>query len=97
MWANVEKQQKTIRSAEPQPSTSGYRKRPKDNQNKDAKTKKRVKSKKNSDNTPCLYCSEVYSQSKAGEGWVKCGECDAWAHQECAGYERGAFICDFCD
>ena len=33
--------------------------------------------------TPCLYCSEVYSKSKVGEleGWMKCGECDLWAHK----------------
>ena len=39
--------------------------------------------------TPCLYCSEVYSMSKAGEGWMKCGECDLWAHKSVQGTNAG--------
>ena len=62
-----EKQQKTAKSAEPQPSTSGYRKIQQDRKEKDIKANKRVKSKKNSDGPPCLYGSEVCSKSKARE------------------------------
>ena len=66
-------------SAEPQPSrpTRGYRIQQQDIQKKDTKAKKRESQiKRKTVTTPCLYCSEVYSKSKAGEGWTKCGECD---------------------
>ena len=39
--------------------------------------------------TPCLYCSDVYSKSKAGEGWMKWGECDLWAHKCVHGMNSG--------
>ena len=37
-----------------------------DSQEKDTKAKKRELNKKKTMMTPCLYCSEVYSKSKAG-------------------------------
>ena len=44
--------QKTVKSAEPQPNTSGYRKKQQDSQAKDTKAKKReLIQKKNSDDT----------------------------------------------
>ena len=27
--------------------------------------------------------------SKAGEGWIKCGECDLWAHKSVQGTNAG--------
>ena len=27
---------------------------------------------------------------------MQCGECGQWAHRECAGYERGGFMCEIC-
>ena len=44
--------------------------------------------KKNIDNA-MFYSSEVYSKSKAGEGWMKCGECDLWAHKSVEGMNDG--------
>jgi hypothetical protein len=50
------------------------------------------------ENPACLYCSELFSSSRAREIWVKCDECNRWAHMECAGLNRKArnFSCDFC-
>ncbi len=31
-------------------------------------------------NTACIYCNELYSDSKGGEGWIQCIQCRRWAH-----------------
>ena len=54
------------------------------------------KKKEDSGTTPCLYCSDLYSNSRRGESWVQCGECGQWAHRECAGCECGGFMCEIC-
>ena len=28
----------------------------------------------------CLFCVEPYSNSRAGEKWIKCMSCKDWAH-----------------
>ena len=47
---------------------------------------------------PCLYCNELYSQSRPGEHWLKCQHCELWAHTECAGLSNRAknFVCNIC-
>ena len=64
------------KSAEPQKSTSGFREKQRDSQAKDTKAKKRELNQKKTVTMPCLYCSGVYSKSKVGERWMKCGEFD---------------------
>ncbi|KAL1448578.1 hypothetical protein WDU94_012303 [Cyamophila willieti] len=52
----------------------------------------------NASNPECLYCNEMYSKSKAREGWIRCSECHKWAHDECAGVEDedDDFQCEIC-
>ncbi|KAF2887974.1 hypothetical protein ILUMI_18199, partial [Ignelater luminosus] len=39
----------------------------------------------------------AYSESRAGEKWIKCqGKCEFWSHLECAGGNRH-YICHNCD
>lgn len=50
------------------------------------------------DDTECLYCSELYSNSD--EGWIVCQNCLKWAHNSCAGVdsddEDAILICEHC-
>ena len=75
-----------VKSAEPQPSTSGYGKKRQDTQEEEGEEEIRQKKakkryvKRKTVTTPCLYCSEAYSKSKDGDGWMKCGKCDLWVH-----------------
>jgi len=51
------------------------------------------------DNAACMFCNELFSESKSEEGWIKCTRCNEWAHEECAGIDEeddGIYICDFC-
>ena len=44
----------------------------------------------------CLICVEPYSNSRAGEKWIKCMSCNDWAHEECAPQGKN-FICQNCN
>jgi hypothetical protein len=47
----------------------------------------------------CIYCQEILSHSKAGEGCVKCSLCGYWAQDACVGVEEQDFdeySCDVC-
>lgn len=45
----------------------------------------------------CLVCVTAYSESRAGEKWIKCqGTCGLWSHVECAG-NSPHYICHNCD
>lgn len=46
----------------------------------------------------CLYCNDLFSNSKSKEGWIKCASCGKWSHDACAGCDEDddSFICDFC-
>lgn len=51
-------------------------------------------------NTACIYCNDLFSNSKSEEGWIKCSKCNEWAHEECAGIDdvdNGPYTCDFCN
>lgn len=74
---------------------------------KNQKNIKRRKSKDNNNSSSederedaaCIFCSELYSNSKAEEGWIRCQHCEGWAHEACAGVgeeEDEVFSCDFC-
>lgn len=49
-------------------------------------------------NANCIYCNELYTASKSGEGWIQCIECRGWAHEGCCGAEEldDFFTCDVC-
>ncbi|CAH2094367.1 unnamed protein product [Euphydryas editha] len=69
-----------------------------------AKTTKRRKVSSSGDesekenDTPCMYCEEVYSVSI--EGWISCSLCGRWAHNSCAGIDddddEATHVCEFC-
>ncbi|KAF2883883.1 hypothetical protein ILUMI_22268 [Ignelater luminosus] len=44
----------------------------------------------------CIFCDIKFSENTHGEMWVMCLMCSNWAHEECAGYEKEPYICDFC-
>lgn len=44
----------------------------------------------------CFFCNGKFSEDVKGEQWVMCLMCDHWVHSECAGYEAGTYICDYC-
>lgn len=46
----------------------------------------------------CMYCDELFSNSKSGEGWVRCAACLNWSHEACADVEDedDHYVCDFC-
>lgn len=50
------------------------------------------------DDEVCIYCTELYSNSKTNDGWVMCQDCKLWAHEACAGVENDGepYSCDFC-
>ena len=49
------------------------------------KTKsKNVNESSDEDEWFCLICVEPYSNSRAGEKWIKFMSCNDWAHEECA-------------
>ncbi|XP_065682450.1 PHD finger protein 13-like [Hydra vulgaris] len=66
---------------------------------KEKKNPKKNKSvKKSNEDTPCLYCEDLYSSST--ESWVSCTECHRWAHYSCAGIDernkKPYFLCELC-
>ncbi|KAK9700607.1 DDE superfamily endonuclease [Popillia japonica] len=44
----------------------------------------------------CMFCDSSFSQDSQGELWVCCLMGQLWAHDECAGAEKVAYVCDFC-
>ncbi|KAI4471247.1 helix-turn-helix psq domain [Holotrichia oblita] len=46
----------------------------------------------------CIFCNELYSDSKQKEGWIQCSRCSGWAHETCSNAEEDddTFECDFC-
>lgn len=50
------------------------------------------------ENSPCIYCNELYSWSLSKELWFQCLICKKWAHAECAGVDRKTkmFKCEIC-
>lgn len=50
------------------------------------------------DDCACIYCNDLYSRSRPGEGWLKCLNCSHWAHAECADLPKRTkrFICVLC-
>lgn len=45
---------------------------------------------------PCLLCEDTFGNSAPGEKWVQCNICSNWAHNLCADYQSGVYICDNC-
>ena len=46
--------------------------------------------------TPCIYCTGLFSEDGQGEQWVMCKTCRKWVHTECAGADEDEFKCDLC-
>lgn len=45
----------------------------------------------------CLMCGELYSESRSGEQWIECQQCNNWCHEACTSGETSrGFVCDFC-
>ncbi|XP_060801031.1 uncharacterized protein LOC132901895 [Amyelois transitella] len=46
----------------------------------------------------CIYCNEMFSQSRPKEHWVKCQLCSNWCHTLCAGIpaRKKHFVCELC-
>ncbi|KAG1682314.1 putative aldolase class 2 protein [Nymphon striatum] len=45
----------------------------------------------------CLFCLELYSNSRPRETWIKCVECSGWVHSDCTNVDKGcAFVCLNC-
>ncbi|XP_022830992.1 uncharacterized protein LOC111359630 [Spodoptera litura] len=78
------------------------------NKKKMKKTTKRSKKEKKADDgaetsdnedTECLYCQGLYSESS--EGWITCQTCGKWAHCGCAGVDdnddEAVHTCPFCE
>ena len=78
---------------EPQPSGSGTSgiAHPKSSKRERAKI---CNSKQ--DDTHCLHCCEMFVNSRSGEKWIQCGQCNGWAHEDCTDFEGGIFTCDIC-
>ncbi|CAH1985519.1 unnamed protein product [Acanthoscelides obtectus] len=48
------------------------------------------------DDCTCFFCDGKYADDRRGEEWVQCLMCEGWVHSECAGYDHGYYVCDFC-
>lgn len=50
------------------------------------------------DDAACIYCNELFSNSRPKEHWVKCQLCSNWCHTLCAGIpaKMKQFICELC-
>jgi hypothetical protein len=54
-------------------------------------------SSKETDDCECFACGESYSDSRAGESWLRCSKCEVWGHELCSSYSGvGIFTCDLC-
>lgn len=45
------------------------------------------KKKKDLDDNMCVYCEEIYGNTKSSDGWVQCLKCKKWVHESCTGCE----------
>lgn len=50
-------------------------------------------------NPKCIYCVGKFLKSKSDEGWIRCQECNNWAHEMCAGASEDddQFLCVNCN
>lgn len=96
-------EQKRLEKIKTKKRNDEMRKRKKTTAKTQAKTAKRrrVSSSENEseeDETPCMYCREVYSASI--EGWISCSHCGRWSHNSCAGIDddddEAIHVCEFC-
>lgn len=49
-----------------------------------------------SNDSECIVCGKLWSQSKRGDDWVQCMICKGWAHEKCAGFPRKQYKCMNC-
>ena len=50
------------------------------------------------DDCECFVCSELYSNSRPNEQWIKCMHCNRWAHEDCTAADCASdtYMCDYC-
>lgn len=50
------------------------------------------------DDAACLFCNDTFRRSRPGEHWIRCQQCKAWAHIDCAGIpkSRKNYTCELC-
>lgn len=50
------------------------------------------------DEVACLYCNDLFANSRSREPWISCMNCMKWAHTECAGVSPKIkkFVCEIC-
>lgn len=66
------------------------------------KVTKQNKRKKTSINeeedTYCMICTQLYSNSRSREAWIQCRRCKYWSHEACAKTKFTAYYtCDNCE
>ncbi|CAG5053987.1 unnamed protein product [Parnassius apollo] len=44
----------------------------------------------------CFFCNGKFTEDQRGEQWVQCFTCEGWVYSECAGYDSGCYVCDYC-
>lgn len=46
----------------------------------------------------CLYCNDLYKNSRSKEKWISCMTCKNWAHCDCAdvSHKVKKFVCELC-
>jgi hypothetical protein len=64
---------------------------------KDVKKAKRHLQYTDDADSTCLVCMERWSASRPNEGWIQCGGCKNWSHEECTGVSNDHYICHHCD
>ena len=45
----------------------------------------------------CLICKECFADSRDGEQWIQCQQCQEWCHEDCTDADSvSGYTCDFC-
>ena len=51
-----------------------------------------------SDDAFCLVCVESFGNSRPRKKWIRCQECQRWAHEACTSVEKSfGYVCKNCD
>lgn len=50
------------------------------------------------DDAACIYCNDLYSNSRDKEPWIRCQKCSNWCHCHCADVKKSKkmFVCELC-
>ena len=94
--AEIKEKRKNDKEKQASKKTSGNKTRKRSN-DKGKNEDKICNVHEDEEDTDCLYCHGLYSQSR--EPWIQCTQCELWAHISCSGVDEGAvsFICERCE